>query len=639
MPSTIQLAEAAHRRGDLAEAKILYTKVLQGNKHGSDALSADALYGLGTLALQENNLPDALQLLGQASAIQPQAADISFNYALCLNDAGDKEKAIQVTLQAARNCGTDEILSQAICRLLLEVNQPEAVLRQLARFPQKQIESVILRAQACGALGDWDKAVSLLRQLFREHDENPKIARELSLAAGKLRDYVLAIECFARYILLKTATADDYLKFADLHLIARDVGQSQQQLDMAASLGANGVEFHVLKARLARLDADYEVARNASETALRIQPGQGQAWSIRIETADVPELPDLIKRINSSVDFENIKPYHNSLIRYALADAHARLEASEEAFSNYAIANQLQKKNLQERDTYYNFQSSSAQTSSTIKHFPKIYAQAGVIQGQPTPIFILGMPRSGTTLVERMLSQLDNVTAGGENETLGFLAARYQRDTDANKLPLPSSMTRQQWDVIARSYYERTNHTLKTNDSKTKLSIESLPAFLTDKMPHNFNHVGMILSMFPLARVIQMRRDPRDVCLSIYTRSFPEGHNYACSFDTLAHAYKLSTELMDQWLQIAPDRVIDIHYESLVQDPLTEGKKITAFCGLEWRDKCLDFYKDISTSFTFSEIQVRQAIHDNRIGRWKRVEDHLQPLTDALTQQGCLTTD
>jgi hypothetical protein len=158
-------------------------------------------------------------------------------------------------------------------------------------------------------------------------------------------------------------------------------------------------------------------------------------------------------------------------------------------------------------------------------------------------------------------------------------------------------------------------------------------------MPHNFNHVGMILSIFPLARVIQMRRDPRDVCLSIYTRSFPDGHNYACSFDTLAHAYKLSTELMDHWLQIAPDRVIDIHYESLVRDPLTEGKKITAFCGLDWRDKCLDFYKDISTSFTFSEIQVRQAIHDNRIGRWKRVEDHLQPLTDALTQQGCLTAD
>jgi len=171
------------------------------------------------------------------------------------------------------------------------------------------------------------------------------------------------------------------------------------------------------------------------------------------------------------------------------------------------------------------------------------------------------------------------------------------------------------------------------------MSGEYLPIFLTDKMPNNYHHVGMILSMFPSAKIIQMRRDPRDVCLSIYTRSFPDGHNYACSFDTLAHAYKLCTELMDHWRRIAPDRVIDIHYERLVEDPLSEGKKITTFCGLEWNDKCLAFHEDITSSFTFSEMQVREAIHDQRIGRWKHVQEYLQPLLEALRREGCLATD
>jgi len=598
---------------------------------------ADALYGLGTVSLQENDPTGALRWLNRASRLQPQAADIAFIRARCLKKIGEADKAIKEARRSLKYCGTDEPLSRAICQLLLGLNQPKTVLKQLARFPHTEIESIILKAQTRGSVGAWDESVSLLRSLFRDHQDEPKIVQELSVAAGKLRDYPLAIDSFKAYMKLIEPVARDYIRFADLYLLARDVGNSQKQLDIAEQLGERGLEYLVLRSRLARLSGDYSLARMASEAALKIRPNQGQAWSIRIETARQGELPGLIARINGDLDAKNTSTYFRSLIQYALADAHSKLGQLEVAFSAYALANDLQWKILEARNSQYDSVKRESQANSTIRHYSKVFQQSRVVPGYSTPLFILGMPRSGTTLVERMLSQLDDVVAGGENETLSFLSTQYQLEVNSRRKPLPESMDASQWEALATRYHEQTIRTLETTLAEP-LS-ESMPKFLTDKMPQNFNHVGMILSMFPTAKIIQMRRDPRDVCLSIYRRSFPDGHSYACNFDALAHAYKLSTQLMDHWAQLAPERVLDVHYEKLVTDPLREGKKITQFCDLDWSDRCLEFHKSIASSFTFSEMQVRKAINTEGIGRWKVFEAYLQPLFTALRQQDCLTID
>ncbi len=632
MQSTIQIAEAAHRKGALREARNYYTELLQRDEN-----DADALYGLGTVSLQENDPAGALNWLNRASIIQPQAADIAFTRARCLKKIGEADKAIKEAQRSLKYCGTDEPLSRANCQLLLGLNQPNLVLNQLARFPHIEIESIILEAQTRGSVGSWNESVSLLRGLFRDHHDQAKIARELSVAAGKLRDYPLAIDSFKAYMNLIKPAANDYIRFADLYLLARDVDNSQKQLDIAEQLGERGLEHLVLRARLARLSADYGMARMASEAALKFQPNHGQAWSIRIETARQGELPSLIARINEGLDLENTSTYFRSLIQYALADAYSKLDQLELAFPAYALANDLQWKSLEARDSQYNSSKRELQANSTINHFSKVFTQSSGIPDHPSPLFILGMPRSGTTLVERMLCQLDDVVAGGENETLIFLATQYQLEVNSRKKPLPESMSSGQWEELARHYHEKTTRALETT-----LAIplsDSKPKFLTDKMPQNFNHVGMILSMFPTAKIIQMRRDPRDVCLSIYRRSFPDGHSYACNFDALAHAYKLSTQLMDHWVQLAPDRVLDVHYEKLVTEPSLEGEKITEFCELDWSESCLEFHKNVTSSFTFSEMQVRKEINSEGIGRWKMIEVYLQPLFVALRQQGYLTVD
>jgi len=581
MSSTdLQQAEVAHQRGDLVEAGRCYQRVL----HSVDGDHASALYGLGTIASQQNNMNAAVELLGQAADIQPDAADINFNYALSLHKSGHHEQAARVALHTAQLCRADPVFSQSVLSLL---------------------------AQVWGALGEWDKSVSILRQLAGQYGDNAQIARELSLAAGKLRDYPLAIASYQRYMDLSQPLAQDYLRFADLYLLARNIPQCGQQLVLAGEAGADDADYFVLKARLARLQGDDTLARSASEAALARQPESGQAWQIRVEIASSDELPSLIEQMNAIAARESIPAYQHILIYYALADANRALCSPEATAIALRAANALQMAGLAARGRQYAAQSETDKHQLIRSQYTSVVAIAEPLPDLPVPIFVVGMPRSGTTLMEKILSQLSGVAGAGENEALGFTASQYQRDINTGQLPVPGEMSALQWQQLAVRYYELTN--MKSD-------------YIVDKMPTNYLYVGMILSMFPRAKVIQMRRDPRDVCLSIYSRPFPEAHNYACDPKDLSHAFIEAGLLMDHWQVLAPDRVIDVQFEQLVRDPGPQSQRVTDFCGLPWSKECLEFHRDATASFTFSEKQVRQAISDKSVGQWKEFETVLPEL-------------
>lgn len=625
MDSLVQQAEAAHRRGDLEEAKRLYAEQLD-----SDSQDVDALYGLGTLFMQIQRFTDAESLLSRALAREPDAAELAYNYAICLRSKGDNSAAAMLAVQAGRNGGVDENFSLNVCKLLIALNQPQLVLTQLNRFPHRSQASYLLRAEAFGLLGAWDRAVALLRELLEADPKSVQVAQELALAAGRLRDYDLAIKTYAHYLSLITPGVAEFVKFADLFLLARKVDQCETYLQYAKDVGAETTEFHLLQARLSRLKGDYSQAIASSEAALAKNSSNAEAWSVLLEISQPDALPHFIRRIQECLQEGTWSTYEKQLIAYVQADAHARLGNTEAAFNCYMSANIQQKLSIKAAGTDYDPSANDLACESTLQQFTHYSAAPAEVVSQATPLFIVGMPRSGTTLVERMLAQLSMVKAGGESEALGFLVTQYQNDVASGKAPSPEKMARRDWQALAARYFEKTPLYL---DSE---GVGAAGNFITDKMPHNFQHVGMILSLFPNAKVIQMRRDPRDVCWSIFTRMFPEGHNYAVEFESLAQTYSISCRHMDHWAALAPDRVVDISYEALVASPQEVGQRITNFCGLTWSERCLDFHKTVATSFTFSELQVREAINEKRIGRWQPFEKHLGPLIDELRRLGCL---
>jgi len=237
-----------------------------------------------------------------------------------------------------------------------------------------------------------------------------------------------------------------------------------------------------------------------------------------------------------------------------------------------------------------------------------------------TPIFILGMPRSGTSLVEQILASHPNVFGAGEltalsqviSESFGGVAEATYSDNICNAQP-------GKFLDIAQDYLG------------TLRSLSQNARFITDKMPHNFLHIGLIKLALPNAKVIHCRRRPEDNCLSLFKTYFPGNvHQYACDLTELGAYFRLYQGLMDHWHRLLPGFIYDIHYEDLVSDQERQSRALVAHCGLDWDQACLDFHKTKRVVKTASMAQVRNPIFSSSVALWRRYEKQLTPLTNAL---------
>ena len=236
------------------------------------------------------------------------------------------------------------------------------------------------------------------------------------------------------------------------------------------------------------------------------------------------------------------------------------------------------------------------------------------------PVFIVGMPRSGTTLVEQILASHPDVEPGGERGDISAIVEPLEhRAGAAGKYPdLLGTISQEQIDVLANDYLKMIGE------------IAGGRSRFTDKTPFHGIHLGFINMLLPGSRVIVCKRNPVDTCLSIYFHRFNEAHKYASSLAQLGDFYRHYTNLMEHWIRVLDIRLLEIRYEELVNDSERGIRDIVDFCGLEWHPACLSFYKNRRTADTPSYNQVRRPIYSSSINRWKNYEQYLEPLLRSL---------
>ncbi|HFD11216.1 MAG TPA: sulfotransferase [Crenotrichaceae bacterium] len=303
---------------------------------------------------------------------------------------------------------------------------------------------------------------------------------------------------------------------------------------------------------------------------------------------------------------------------FSIAKIYQDCELHDKAFYYFAQGNTLQAKK-------YPFSTAKFidHISSTIEFQTKELLAEKALFGNTskTPVIIVGTPRSGTTLVEQILSSHHDVFGAGELTWVGAAASAIKGylETDTPYPACTKELTKSNIIELAGKYL----HYLQ--------SLASGESRITDKMPNNFLNLGLIHILFPNARIIHCRRDFRDACTSMFCQYFPGGHAISHDMFKLGIYYKQYQRLMSHWRAVLPaDTMIEVDYETLVANQEAESRRIVDFIDMEWDDACLDFYKKKRLIYTASSKQVTKPIYTSSVGRWKRYKEHLQLLEDGF---------
>ncbi len=301
-------------------------------------------------------------------------------------------------------------------------------------------------------------------------------------------------------------------------------------------------------------------------------------------------------------------------LHFSLGKMYADIGEYGNSFSHYARGNDLRR----EANGGFDRREFTDRIDTLIAGFDHaFFSRAPRGSDSRKPIFIVGMPRSGTSLTEQILASHPGVYGGGE---LSFLSDWVQKNFAV-----------QQARECLRNLADE--KTLRAGAESYLSRIEAIAAdanYVTDKMPANQLNVWAIALLFPNARVIHCRRDARDNCLACFIKNFAKPHNYADDLGDIAFFYREADRLMRHWKAQAPIAIMDMHYERLVNDTEAAVRALLAFCGLAWNDACLDFHKTERTVHTASRLQVRKKIYTSSIDRWRSYEPFLGPLFEEL---------
>jgi tetratricopeptide (TPR) repeat protein len=426
-------------------------------------------------------------------------------------------------------------------------------------------------------------------------------------ALRRLGKVAEAIACFEKALQGREGSAACLAELGAACLELGDNARAESVLQVAQQRRPDSIEILHVAARMHMAKGERVGALECLQRLLAAEPlhAAGQHLMARIE----PGLENLpLERLQEAIESGALSPMERRDLAFAVA---LRLEHSGQfnaALEAYTAGNDAQLEVAREAGTTYE----PARREQEVEQLISLYS-AGNLRAwgtdEPRPerlIFIVGMPRSGTTLAEQLLASHRAVHGAGERPELAVARRSFERFAIAESGRFPMRFPRHLLRRIGDEYV----HALRKSSPPG--------AVLVDKNPHNFENVGLIRVLFPHARVIHCERDPLDTCLSNFCQVFSVHHSYKCRFADLAHYYGQYRRLMRHWQAACGDTIHALRYESLVAAPERELRVLLEFCGLDWDPGCLDFHLNTRPVNTPSQLQVRQPLYARSLGRARR---------------------
>ena len=612
-----QVARKLQARGDLSDAEPLFGVVLamRPGHFGS-------LLGLGSICALTDRLDDAKRYLTQAIAADKDAAEAHGSLGAVHASAGDLDAAAACYDKALALAPDHPGIHYAYAMLLQSLaRNAEAVghLRRAVSGRPDHVDAHFALGNLLYAGGQDAEAIECYLKVLQFSPRHPETHNNLGNVYQRLGQMERAITHYKTAIEINPSYPDAHGNLGNAYLVLDRLEESIETNRRALELKPSRFGSHNNQGVAFQALGRFEEAERAFERALELEPMEASvhlnlANMGRFKAGDrrLPGLQKLLSEVES-LDVDNQIAAH-----FAMGKALGDLSQYQDAFRHLLKGNALKRRNIDYDEPRRLAMFENIRTTFS-RDFMK--ARSGGGDTSRSPIFIVGMPRSGTTLQEQVLASHSKVFGAGELET--FKEALAECVSGRGIVPaypaLVGALSQDQIRQLGEIYTTRVRARAPEAER------------IVDKMPLNFAFVGLIHLALPNARFINVRRDPLDTCVSCFSLLFTGSQPFAYDLAELGRYYRGYEAVMEHWHKVLPPGVmIDVHYEDLVDDLEGAARRVLRHCDLDWEDSCRDFHDTKRAVRTASLMQVREPVYRRSIGAWRRYAEFLEPLGQAL---------
>lgn len=620
----------------------------------ADPENAEALYMSAVCHRYKTDFQVALGILAQLKAIAPENGRAYQEEGHTYRDMGQDDAALVAYSRACRFNpaleaswrGQFKILSdKGIERQAIQI---QGQLERLQALPPALIGVMDLIAQ-----GRLLKAEELCRQFLLKiphHVEGMRLLADIGMRLGVLDDAEFLLESALVFEPNNVPARIDFIKaLTKRQKFQRALEQAKQLLDSSprnpqfqSLFAVESMQSGDYDAAIKAFDSvlvqlpgdpvtltskghayktcgDYDSAVGSYHAALTSQPQHGEAYYSLANLKVYEFSDDEVRTMLAQESSKNLTHSDRVYLCFALGKAYEDQEDFESSFKYYERGNRL-KKTQNRYDAEQMTADLKAQRDVCTADF--FAGKSGLGHDAPDPIFIVGLPRAGSTLLEQILSSHSQVDGTLELPNILSLSQRLRRrgrQDGAAKYP----------EILAELSVEELQSFGEGFISETRIHRQAAPFFI-DKMPNNFRHIGLIHLILPNAKIIDARRSPMACCFSGFKQFFAEGQQFTYDLRDIGRYYVDYVELMDNWDDVLPDKILRVQYEDVVADVDTQVRRILDYCGLPFEEACMNFHQTERSVRTPSSEQVRRPIYKSGLEQWRNFEPWLDPLKDSL---------
>jgi tetratricopeptide (TPR) repeat protein len=485
--------------------------------------------------------------------------------------------------------------------------------------PGDDFDSLYRNAMEFHRRGDDAHAITLLGRSLELQPMHFEATYNLGACLFQLGQPEPARNRFERALLIKPGNREALFSLATVLMDMNQLDAAKRFLQQLTDIDPGHIDAHLALATIQQTLGSPEDASRCYRQALEYHPQSARLWHAWAMQRDwQPGDPEMARMLAAS-STESLGDEDRTLFAYALGKMHDDLKDYEQAMISYRVANELQ---TQQQSYDYGWQSDFFSRHKRWQAAKTLRPLNLAAVADATPVFVMGMPRSGTSLVEQILASHSQVSGAGEVEFTRILADACESQTGQlfpEKIDEvePAVMT-----AAALDYIERLRCAVDLSSDSTHRVV--------DKLPHNFLRAGLLATLMPQASFVLCERDPMDVCLSIYRQRFSSNHSYACDLGNLGSYYRLYQELVSYWEEQFPGKLYRLSYENLVSDPEYQLRGLLTHLGLPFDHACLAYHENNRLVTTPSAAQVRRPLYTGAVGHWRQYSAWLEPLQDGL---------